>query len=88
MLSDGEPVFNNVTADWRINCLVNHEASLNREAVKDKFDVLGVEYLVGDLTNNHPEIRAFLTENSRSGVPLYFLVFGMLGGAASTSRKS
>jgi thiol:disulfide interchange protein DsbD len=65
------PVFVDATAAWCITCLVNEDAVLSRDSVKDAFASKKVAYLVADWTNQNPEITALLKENGRSGVPLY-----------------
>ena len=71
LLEEGEPVFVNLTADWCITCMVNHQVALDREAVRSEFERQGIVYLVGDWTNEDAEISDFLADNGRSGVPLY-----------------
>jgi thiol:disulfide interchange protein DsbD len=65
------PVFVDATAAWCITCLVNEDAVLSRDSVKNAFAAKNVAYLVADWTNQNPEITALLKENGRSGVPLY-----------------
>ncbi|MFA5119844.1 protein-disulfide reductase DsbD family protein [Zavarzinia sp.] len=69
----GKPVFVNLTAAWCITCLVNEKVALERPAVKKAMEETGTVYMVGDWTNRDPEISRLLTENGRSGVPLYLL---------------
>jgi thiol:disulfide interchange protein DsbD len=65
------PVFVDATAAWCITCLVNEEAVLSRDNIKNAFATKNVAYLVADWTNQNPEVTALLKENGRSGVPLY-----------------
>ena len=44
---------------------------LSRPDVKSAFAAKGVTYLVADWTNRNEEITRLLTQNGRSGVPLY-----------------
>ncbi|WP_208112019.1 protein-disulfide reductase DsbD family protein [Zavarzinia compransoris] len=76
----GTPVFVNLTAAWCITCLVNEQVALDRPAVKKALAETGTVYMVGDWTNRDPDITRLLTENGRSGVPLY-LLYPAGGGA-------
>jgi thiol:disulfide interchange protein DsbD len=64
-------VFVDATAAWCITCLVNEDAVLSRQSVKDAFAAKKVAYLVADWTNRNDEITALLKQNGRSGVPMY-----------------
>ena len=70
-LEGSDPVFVEMTAAWCITCKVNHAVALNIQATKDLFSQNGVKYLVGDWTNQNPEITRYLNEFGRSGVPIY-----------------
>jgi thiol:disulfide interchange protein DsbD len=65
------PVFVDATAAWCITCLVNEDAVLSKDSIKQAFAAKNVAYVVADWTNQNPEITALLKENGRSGVPLY-----------------
>jgi thiol:disulfide interchange protein DsbD len=65
------PVFVDATAAWCITCLVNEEAVLSKQPVKDAFAAKKVVYMVADWTNRNDEITQLLKENGRSGVPMY-----------------
>ena len=67
----GKPVFVDATAAWCITCLVNEQAVLSRQPVKDAFKQKQVVYLVADWTNRNTAITKLLDANGRSGVPLY-----------------
>ena len=69
--ASGRPVFIDATAAWCITCLVNEDAVLSRQTVKDAFAAKHVAYLVADWTNRNDEITQLLKQNGRSGVPLY-----------------
>ena len=71
------PVFVDATAAWCITCLVNEEAVLSKQTVKDAFAAKKVVYMVADWTNRNDEITQLLKENGRSGVPMY--VYGAPG---------
>ncbi|HEY4078299.1 MAG TPA: protein-disulfide reductase DsbD domain-containing protein [Rhizomicrobium sp.] len=65
------PIFVDATAAWCITCLVNEDAVLSKDSIKQAFAAKNVAYVVADWTNQNPEITALLKENGRSGVPLY-----------------
>ncbi|ESS72404.1 protein-disulfide reductase [Methyloglobulus morosus KoM1] len=73
LLSQGKPVFLNLTAAWCISCLVNEKVALSQDSVIDAFKRSGITYLKGDWTNRNNEISKILAEFGRSGVPLYVL---------------
>ena len=59
------------TAAWCITCLVNEKAVLSQPGIKAAFSDRHVEYLIADWTNRNDAITKMLSENGRSGVPLY-----------------
>ena len=69
--ASNRPVFVDATAAWCITCLVNEDAVLSKDSIKQAFAAKNVAYVVADWTNQNPEITALLKENGRSGVPLY-----------------
>ena len=69
--ASGTPVFVDATAAWCITCLVNEQAVLSRQPVKDAFAAKKVSYLVADWTNRDAAISRLLEANGRDGVPLY-----------------
>ena len=69
--SQQEPVFAYFTADWCITCKVNERVALKSDAVQQFFLREGVQVLVGDWTNEDPEITEVLQSHGRAGVPLY-----------------
>ena len=69
--SQQEPVFAYFTADWCITCKVNERVALKSDAVRQFFLREGVQVLVGDWTNEDPEITEVLQSHGRAGVPLY-----------------
>ena len=77
--AQGKPVFVDMTADWCITCKVNEKAVLDTAAFKALLARTGAVYMVGDWTNEDPEISAFLDEYHSPGVPLY-VVFPADGG--------
>ena len=77
--AEGRPVFVDMTADWCITCKVNEKAVLHTEAFRELLAETNVVYMVGDWTNQDPEISAFLDQYRAPGVPLY-VVFPADGG--------
>ncbi len=64
-------VFVYFTADWCLTCKVNEKTSIDREEVQAALKQNNVVTMVGDWTNGDSEITAFLSQQGRSGVPLY-----------------
>lgn len=69
--SEQTPVFAYFTADWCITCKVNEGVALKSDSVQDFFSREGVQVMVGDWTNEDPEITEILQRHGRAGVPLY-----------------
>jgi thiol:disulfide interchange protein DsbD len=65
------PVLVDMSAAWCITCLVNERVALSPAPVRDAFAKHNVAYLVGDWTQQDPDITAFLKQFGRDGVPLY-----------------
>jgi thiol:disulfide interchange protein DsbD len=70
-LAGDRPVFVNMTAAWCITCKVNEKVALAGAATQALFTENKVDYIVGDWTNQDPEISKFLERYGRNGVPLY-----------------
>jgi thiol:disulfide interchange protein DsbD len=68
---EGRPIFVNLTAAWCVSCLYNERVALSTAAVAEAFKSTDTAYLVGDWTNQNPEISALLKSHGREGVPLY-----------------
>ena len=79
LISEGKPVFINLTAAWCITCKVNERVALNSESIAEAFKERGITYLKGDWTSPNPEIAALLQSFGRAGVPLYLLYSGKPG---------
>ena len=75
----GKPVFVDMTADWCITCKVNEKAVLHTDAFRALLQRTGAVYLVGDWTDQDPQISAYLDEFRSPGVPLY-VVYPAGGG--------
>ncbi|EJX09061.1 c-type cytochrome biogenesis protein [gut metagenome] len=72
-LSEGRPVFVDLTAAWCMTCQANKLSTLNREEVQTRFKTLNYTLLYGDWTNRDPAITELLADFGRSGVPLYLI---------------
>lgn len=70
-LSGDDPVFVEMTAAWCITCKVNHITSLGIESTQEFFKDNKITYIVGDWTNKSDEIKKYLNDFGRSGVPIY-----------------
>ena len=71
--SSGRAVFLDVTADWCITCKVNERLVLHTDAMQQRFEDRGGEYLVADWTRYDPAITDLLAQFQRNGIPLYVL---------------
>lgn len=71
LLQGDDPVFVEMTAAWCITCKYNHAVAININATKDLFAARDVQYLIGDWTNQDPEITKYLEKYGRNGVPIY-----------------
>jgi thiol:disulfide interchange protein DsbD len=69
--AEGKAIFVNLTAAWCVSCLYNERVALSSAAVAEAFKATNTVYLVGDWTNQNPEISALLKLHGREGVPLY-----------------
>lgn len=70
-LKGNDPVFVDMTAAWCITCKVNERVAIAVDATQALFKEKKVTYLIGDWTNQNPEITKYLATYGRSGVPLY-----------------
>ena len=70
-LAGDAPVFTEMTAAWCITCKVNHKIAIDIASTKTLFAEENVQYLIGDWTNEDPEITKYLQRYGRNGVPLY-----------------
>ncbi|MFT4090741.1 MAG: protein-disulfide reductase DsbD family protein [Asticcacaulis sp.] len=65
------PVLVNMTAAWCVTCKVNERVVFASKAFQDSLEATGTVYMVGDWTNRDAAISQYLSQNGRSGVPLY-----------------
>jgi len=72
-LSQGKPVFVDVTASWCISCMVNERVVLDTESVQEMFLQNEVQLLKADWTKKDAVIARYLQSFGREGVPLYVL---------------
>ena len=73
LVSDGQMVFIDFTAEWCWTCKVNERAVLAQQVVRERFAALNVALVKADWTNRNPEITQLLRAFGRSGVPLYVI---------------
>lgn len=66
-----EPVFVYFTADWCVTCKLNERVALSQPSVHQAFREKNITVLVGDWTNQNPDITKTLQNYGRIGVPLY-----------------
>jgi len=66
-----DPIFVEMTAAWCITCKANHAIAINIPPTKKAFTENNVRYLIGDWTNQDPEITKYLNSFGRNGVPIY-----------------
>ena len=79
-LASDTPVFLYFTADWCITCKVNERVALRTEAAMAFFAENAIEVMVGDWTNDNPDIAMKLLDYNRAGIPVY-LFFAPGAGA-------
>lgn len=70
-LAAGKPVFAYFTADWCVNCKVNERVAIKTATAAEAFEENGVTVMVGDWTNQNPDITEILVRYERAGVPMY-----------------
>lgn len=71
LTAKGIPVFVDFTADWCLTCKVNERIAINTNETQAALKEAGVVTLVGDWTNNDPEITRFLAKHGRNSIPFY-----------------
>lgn len=71
LVAGNDPLFVDMTASWCITCQVNERIAIYTDATQALFKKENVQYIVGDWTNQNPEITAYLNKYERNGVPLY-----------------
>ncbi|KIC47161.1 hypothetical protein RA28_05595 [Ruegeria sp. ANG-S4] len=75
LVSAGEVVFVDVTADWCITCQVNKRVALSDGDVRAALEAVGVAPLQADWTQRDDSILSYLTSHSRYGIP-FNVVYG------------
>jgi len=71
LAESNDPIFVEMTAAWCITCKANHAIAINIPSTKKAFAENNVRYLIGDWTNQDPEITKYLNSFGRNGVPIY-----------------
>ncbi|WP_299707018.1 protein-disulfide reductase DsbD domain-containing protein [uncultured Tateyamaria sp.] len=75
LVSAGEIVFVDVTADWCITCQVNKRVALSDGEVRAALEAEGVAPLQADWTQRDDSILSYLTSHGRYGIP-FNVVYG------------
>ncbi|MDG1707884.1 MAG: thioredoxin family protein, partial [Emcibacteraceae bacterium] len=70
-LDSDQAVFVYFTADWCVTCKLNERVALSQTEVHEAFENKDVTVMVGDWTNQNPDITKTLQSYGRIGVPLY-----------------
>lgn len=71
LLAGNNPIFIDMTAAWCITCKVNENVAINTDGTQALFKSKNVELVIGDWTNQNPDITKYLANYGRNGVPLY-----------------
>ena len=71
LLEQEDAVFVYFTADWCVTCKLNERVALSVPKVHDAFLDKEITVMVGDWTNQNPDITETLRRYGRIGVPLY-----------------
>ena len=74
LLDDGETVLVDFTAVWCQNCHLNEEVALNTEETYRLVQEHGIRTLLGDYTDQDPEIKQWLNRFETIGVPLTLVI--------------
>jgi thiol:disulfide interchange protein len=79
LLSQGQPVYIDFTAEWCITCQVNERVVFGSSTVRDALGQKKVALLKGDWTSMDPSITKALERFGRNGVPLNVFYSGLRG---------
>ncbi len=71
LLDENQAVFVYFTAEWCVTCKLNEKIALSTPEVNDAFKDRDITVMVGDWTNQNPDITKTLRRYGRIGVPLY-----------------
>jgi len=75
LVSQGQIVFVDVTADWCLTCKANKALVLDREPVATRLNQVGVTSMQADWTRPDPAISRYLESFNRYGIP-FNVVYG------------
>lgn len=73
LVSDGNIVFVDITADWCVTCKFNKIMTLDRKRTLNLFQRKNVFAMRGDFTSHNDEIYSFLTYYNSVGIPFYII---------------
>jgi thiol:disulfide interchange protein len=71
LVSSGQSVFVDVTAEWCLTCKVNERLVLRDADVVAEFKRRGVVMMLADWTNQDSDIGRYLAKHGRAGIPFY-----------------
>lgn len=71
LMTEGRPVFVDVTADWCFTCKVNEQVVLASPEVAQALKSRGAVLLKADWTKRDATIGSFLADHGKSGIPFY-----------------
>ncbi|MBT5073879.1 MAG: hypothetical protein HOM63_09165 [Kordiimonadaceae bacterium] len=71
LINQKQAVFVYFTADWCVTCKLNERIALSQDLVHKAFEDNDIKVMVGDWTNQNPDITKTLQSYGRIGVPLY-----------------
>lgn len=75
LISEGQVVFVDVTADWCLTCKANKALVIDRGHVAEMLGLEGIVPMQADWTRQDENIRRFLEDNGRYGIP-FNIVYG------------
>ncbi len=70
-IDQNQSVFVYFTADWCVTCKLNERVALSHPSVHKALNDKNISVMIGDWTNQNPDITKTLQNYGRIGVPLY-----------------
>jgi len=75
LITEGNIVFIDITADWCATCQYNKINVLNSKIIKKTFDQFNVVKIKGDWTKPNTKIQEFLEMNKKYGIPFNIIYY-------------